>query len=230
MVPSGHGKIAMFLLFAYLPFRVRLAAASSAPPVEVITLGNSAATLAGPWKFAPGDSPLVNGAPVWAQPGFNDADWAPMDLAPRSGSVDPAYGTAGFVPGWTQRGYPNLDGYAWYRLRLRVKDPGQPLWLKMPNNVDDAYQVYANGNYVGEFGHFSPGDVTVYSSRTFSYPLPPPGPNGEIDLALRFFMTGGTRFTMLPMPAVCTNRQWWDWLRPYICSRHRKMTLICITT
>ena len=189
-------KIGMLLLFAYLPVSASASPQpASATPLEVITLGSSAAILAGPWKFAAGDSPVVNGAPLWAQPGFNDSDWTPMDLATRSGSIDPAYGTAGFVPGWTERGYPNLDGYAWYRLRLRVKDSGQPLWLKMPNNVDDAYQVYANGNYVGEFGHFSPGDVTVYSSRTFSYPLPPPGPNGEIDLALRFFMTGGTRFT-----------------------------------
>ncbi len=125
-------------------------------PAETITLGNSAATLPGPWKFAPGDSPWQNGAPVWAQPGFDDANWAAMDLAPKAGSIDPAYGTPGFAPGWTARGYPNLYGYAWYRLRVGITDPGQPLELKMPNDFDDGYQVYANGRYIGQFGRFSP--------------------------------------------------------------------------
>lgn len=171
--------------------------AADEPVAEVITLGNSAVELAGPWKFAPGNSPVVNGVPAWAQPGFDDSKWIPMDLAAKSGSVDPAYGTAGFVPGWTKRGFPDLYGYAWYRLRLLVTDPGKPLWIKMPNDVDDAYQVYANGQYVGHFGDFTAHGVAPYSSRTFSFPLPAPGPNGEIELAVRFYMTSGTRFSSL---------------------------------
>jgi Stage II sporulation protein E (SpoIIE) len=193
-------KIGTFVLFALLPLSSLLAqphstSNSAAASAETITLGNSAATLPGPWKFAPGDSPWQNGSPVWAQPGFDDASWANVDLAPKAGSVDPAYSTPGFVPGWTARGYPNLDGYAWYRLRVRITDPGQPLWLKMPNDVDDAYQVYADGHYVGQFGRFSPDHVTVYSARAISFPLPPPRPSGEMEVALRFYMTGGTRFS-----------------------------------
>jgi Stage II sporulation protein E (SpoIIE) len=192
-------KIGSCILFAFPPISsftlAQSAPASSpAPAAETIRLGNSAATLPGPWKFAPGDSPWQNGSPAWAQPGFDDAGWASVNLAPKEGSVDPAYGTPGFVPGWTARGYPNLYGYAWYRLRLRVTDPGQPLQLKMPNDVDDAYQVYADGRYIGQFGNFSPDHVVVYSARTFSFPLPSPGPDGEILLALRFYMTGTTRF------------------------------------
>jgi hypothetical protein len=193
-------KVGVTSLFACLFIATLLhaqphaAPASPAPSVQTITLGNSAATLPGPWKFAPGDSPWQNGAPLWAQPGFDDARWATMDLAPKSGSIDPAYGTPGFVPGWTARGYPNLYGYAWYRLRVHVTDPGQPLQLKMPNDVDDAYQLYADGHYIGQFGAFSPNHVTVYSARSFSFFLPSPGPDGEILLALRFYMTGGTRF------------------------------------
>jgi hypothetical protein len=175
------------------PTTATTASTAAAPAAEVITLGNSVAALTGAWKFEPGDSPRVNGEPVWAQPGFDDSKWAAMDLTPKAGSVDPAYGTPGFVPGWTMQGFPNLDGYAWYRLRVRVSDPGQPLWLKMPNDVDDAYQIYANGQYIGEFGKFSPSGVTVYSARTFSFPLPSPAPN-EIELAVRFYMTSGTRF------------------------------------
>ena len=66
-------------VFALLPFS-SMALSQPAPPpsAEVITLGNSTATLPGPWRFAPGDSPVVNGVPLWAQPGFNDANWAQM--------------------------------------------------------------------------------------------------------------------------------------------------------
>lgn len=159
---------------------------------EVITLNNSAVNLPGPWKFAPGDSPIVNGTPLWAQPGFNDASWTNMDVEPKSGSTDPAYGTPGFVPGWTKQGFPNLYGYAWYRLRLHINDSGRHLWLKMPNDFDDAYQIYANGQYVGSFGSFTPGKVTVYSARSISFPLPPLSPHGTLVLALRFYMSGGT--------------------------------------
>jgi hypothetical protein len=201
--PPGMRTIGIFLLFAFLPVSPSVPAQTppasnlSAPAAETITLGNSAATLPGPWKFAPGDSPWQNGAPLWAQPGFDDASWASMDLAPKVGSIDAEYGTPGFVPGWTARGYPNLYGYAWYRLRVHVVDPGQPLELKMPNDFDDIYQVYAGGRYVGQIGRFSPGHLTTYASRSFSFPLPSPGPRGEIELALRFYMTGGTRFSTL---------------------------------
>jgi hypothetical protein len=117
-------------------------------PAQVVTLGNSAVALTGPWKFSPGDSPWVNGSPVWAEPGFDDESWAVMDLTPKAGSVSLITGMPDFVPGWTARGYPDLDGFAWYRLRLHVTGsdhplidqslPGQPLSLKMPQSVDDA--------------------------------------------------------------------------------------------
>jgi hypothetical protein len=163
-------------------------------PAQVITVGDSVVPLEQGWKFEPSDSPWVNGAPEWAQPRFDDLKWVTVDLTPKNGSIDPAYGTPGFVPGWTARGFPKLDGYAWYRLRLHAADPGQPLWLKMPNDFDDAYQIFVNGQFVGQFGRFSSNDVTVYSARTFSFPLPPLRPDGEIELAVRFYMTSATRF------------------------------------
>ncbi len=173
------------------------APAPSAPapqPAEVITLDNSAVNLPGPWKFAPGDSPVVSGAPLWAQPDFDDSKWAQMDVAPKNGSIDPSYGTPGFVPGWTKQGFPNLYGFAWYRLRIHINDSGKSLWLKMPNDIDDAYQVFANGHYVGNFGDFTSHGVKPYSARSISFPLPPVGPDGTLVLAFRFYMTGGTFF------------------------------------
>ena len=192
--------IGMCLLLALLSVSSSFVArAQPAVPAQVVTVGKSAVALTGPWKFSPGDSPWVNGSPVWAQPGFDDAHWATMDLTPTAGSVDLVYGTTGFVPGWTRRGYPNLSGYAWYRLRLRVTGQGrplggQPLSLKMPLDLDDAYQVYANGHYVGQLGRFSARGVRLYYSRPLSFPMPAPGADGEIEVALRFYMSASTRF------------------------------------
>jgi hypothetical protein len=33
-----------------------------------------------------------------------------MDMTPKAGSVDPGFGLAGYLPGWTAHGYPQLDG------------------------------------------------------------------------------------------------------------------------
>jgi Stage II sporulation protein E (SpoIIE) len=168
---------------------------AAAPAARIVTLGNSVVALDGEWKFHPGDSLWVNGAPEWAQPGYDDSKWAAMDLTPKAGSVDLETGTSGFVPGWTKQGYPKLTSYAWYRLRLKVADPGQPLWLKMPINVDDAYQVYVNGKYVGQFGGFSGNHVTLYYTEPVSFVLPPPRPDGEMLLAVRFYMSPSTLFS-----------------------------------
>lgn len=168
--------------------------ASTIAPAQLITLGNSAVSLNGPWKFEPGDSPWVNGEPLWAQPGYDDSKWAVVDLTPEAESIDPQFGTGGYVPGWTRRGYPELSGYAWYRLRVRVTHPDQKLWMKMPDNFDDAYQVYVDGRYLGQYGNFSRSRILLYYERPASFALPMPGPDGRIDLAVRFYMSPATRF------------------------------------
>ena len=76
------------------------------PAARVVTLGNSVVALDGTWKFEPGDSPWVNGALEWAQPGYDDSRWGTQNLTPKTGAVDLTMGTTGFVPGWTRRGYP----------------------------------------------------------------------------------------------------------------------------
>lgn len=139
------------LLLAVLPvsllaFSQSAPATASAPAVQVVTLGNSVVPLEQGWKFEPGDLLWVNGEPLWAQPEFDDAGWAAMDLTPKAGAVDMQFGTKGFLPGWTQKGFPNLSGYAWYRMRLRVADNGEPLWLKMPVDFDDATRFTRTGS------------------------------------------------------------------------------------
>jgi Stage II sporulation protein E (SpoIIE) len=202
---AGMKKIGLLLL-VLLPVPPRASSqtiSGTAPaPVHagsaqarVITLGNSVIALDGIWKFHPGDSPWVNGAPEWAQPGYDDSRWAALDLTPQTGSVNLELGTTGFVPGWTRKGYPELSGYAWYRLRVRVTNPGQPIWLKMPDSFDDAYEVYANGQFIGHFGDFRRNHVTIYVDQPLSFALPASPSNGEIELALRFYMSPATQFS-----------------------------------
>jgi len=161
----------------------------SSPPAQLISLGESAVPLTGPWKFAPGDSPMEGDAPLWARPDFDDSGWSTVDITPRNGPSDLDLNRGGSVPGWTARGFPNLNGYAWYRLRIQVTNPGQPPSIKMPADFDDAYQVYANGRLAGQFGNFDSSAPTIFEPRPVVLALPPPAPNGDIELAIRFYMS-----------------------------------------
>lgn len=160
---------------------------------EQVVLGSSTVELNGPWKFHKGDDMQ------WAQPDFNDAGWAAMDLTPPSGSYDPFLGTSGFMPGWTQLGDAGYSGYAWYRLKANVQyDPGLSeggLEIKMPDNVDDAYQVYVNGQFIGEFGHFKQNGVRTYLSLPRTFALPKGIKSGQITFAIRVWMDPATPLT-----------------------------------
>jgi hypothetical protein len=158
-----------------------------------VVLGSSSVELNGPWKFHKGDDLQ------WAQPSFNDEGWTSVDLTPPPGSYDPFLGSSGFVPGWTVLGDPGYSGYAWYRLNVNVQyDPGLSqggLAIKMPDNVDDAYQVYANGQLIGEFGHFSKSRVTAYTTLPRTFALPQGIKSGVVTIAIRVWMDPSTPLT-----------------------------------
>ena len=157
---------------------------------QQVTLGNASAPLTGPWKFHTGDSPQAKGAsaPAWAQPGFDDSAWATMDLTPPPGSFDPVIGSSGYLLGWTARGYKGHSGYAWYRLTTNVQDGRTRLALKMPDDVDDAYQIYVNGQYVGEFGRFTARGAAAYFSQPRAFLLPENFRGGPVTFAIRMWM------------------------------------------
>ncbi len=163
---------------------------------QVIQLGDSVVPLYGPWKFTVGDSPLdASGQPLWAAPGFDDSKWEPQDLTPKDGSIDPVSGLSGYVAGWTSRGHPGYWGYAWYRIRVKVESkPGEKLALAGPANVDDAYQVFDNGNLIGAFGTFKSYRPTVYFTQPKKFQLEDTGNGSEQTrvLAFRFWMEPNT--------------------------------------
>jgi hypothetical protein len=155
-------------------------------PVEHVRLGQSVTALVGPWKFQTGDNP------AWAQPRFDDSSWATMDMTAESDPSDPSQMAP--LPGWTARGYPKYAGYAWYRLQVDVQSTGRRLSLKMPDSVDDAYQVFVNGQQVGEFGKFNGRSVTAYGTLPRAFPLAKNLTGGKMTIAIRLWMDSATPF------------------------------------
>jgi Stage II sporulation protein E (SpoIIE) len=155
---------------------------------QTVTLGNATVALNGPWKFHTGDDP------AWAQPDYDDSAWDKMDLTLPPVSYDPNGGTNGWIPGWTSRGYKDSSGYAWYRLRVNIQNGQSGLALKMPEQFDDAYQVYVNGQLVGQFGRFTPHGVTFYENQPRVVDLPRNVRNGAATIAVRMWMSPDTPF------------------------------------
>jgi Stage II sporulation protein E (SpoIIE) len=190
-MPWRISSIALVRAFATLLLLVSLAYAVMAQSPAKVNLGDSVVTLTGPWKFHPGDNL------AWASPTIDDSAWATLDLTPPPGSFDPVQGSSGFVPGWTTNGYPNLTGYAWYRLTIDLRKnggslSGSDLAIKLPQNVDDAYQVYANGQLIGEFGRFTANRITFYNAQPRAFPLPSSFREGPVTIAIRMWMDTGT--------------------------------------
>jgi len=149
--------------------------AAKSQPTDRIVLGNAVQPLYGPWKFTVGDSPIdpATGKPAWSEPTFDDSSWDTVDLTPKSGSFNPITGIPDSVPGWTSRGHAGYWGYAWYRIHINVDvAPGVTLALAGPAEVDDAYQVFDNGVYFGEFGNFSGKQPIINYAQPMLFSLP----------------------------------------------------------
>lgn len=147
-----------------------------------VTLGDSAVELGGLWKFHTGDDP------AWREPGFDDSSWPTLDLTPSDAS--------GMVPGWTATGYPNHSGFAWYRLHVDVSGAKHGLALKMPAAADDAYQVFVNGQLIGNLGKFRDDSrVIAYSTLPREFRLPKSMRNGPLVIAVRMWMDSATPYS-----------------------------------
>ncbi|HEY4009075.1 MAG TPA: SpoIIE family protein phosphatase [Acidobacteriaceae bacterium] len=160
--------------------------ATTADGVEHVHLGQSVTPLVGPWKFHTGDNP------AWAQPGFDDSAWTSLDMTAEADPSDPSQ--LALLPGWTARGFPGYSGFAWYRLQVDVDSKDRSLSLKMPDQVDDAYQVFVNGVKIGELGKFNGRKVTGYETLPRYFPLPRNGTGGTVTIAVRLWMDPATRF------------------------------------
>ncbi|HTZ60281.1 MAG TPA: PP2C family protein-serine/threonine phosphatase [Acidobacteriaceae bacterium] len=116
-----------------------VAHAAPTAPFTVEGLGKATVALDGDWQFRPGDNP------AWASPTLDDSAWEQI-------KVDKPWGAQ------THFGY---TGYGWYRRHLKfVSGAGidSELALLLPR-IDDAYEVYWNGNLLGRHGKLPPHPV-----------------------------------------------------------------------
>ena len=109
------------------------------PTVVLDGLGRGTAPLDGPWQFHLGDNP------AWAAPDADDAAWEQLTAdAP-----------------WGAQNHPSYEGFAWYRRHISVSPaPGaSPDFALMLQPIDDAYQIFWNGQLIAQKGKMPPRPV-----------------------------------------------------------------------
>jgi len=107
------------------------------------------------WNFRPGDRP------EWAAADFDDSGWRMIP-----------------VPGfWEQQGFPNLDGFAWYRKYVRLSAPlTDKKLILILGKINDVDEVFFNGAQIGAIGRANPeNDDEKNSFRNIerAYFIPP---------------------------------------------------------
>jgi hypothetical protein len=129
--------------------------------------------LKGMWKFT------IGSHQVFARSDFDDSLWGEIH-----------------VPGnWEDQGFPNYDGYAWYRIKFdgRVLGGHTSLQLRL-GKIDDANETYLNGQMIGLNGSFPPEFSTAWKSpNIFNIPEELLNRNGENVIAVKVYdaMLGG---------------------------------------
>lgn len=144
-----------------------LAVAQSPAPLLVINdLGKGIAPLDGLWQFHLGDNP------AWALPQTGDDS---QNVGWEQISPDKT---------WGAQDHPNYTGFAWYRKHVHLGPaPGVPAdFALLIRHIDDAYEVYWNGQLIGHHGKLPPGPSYPYESPAQTFGL---GPARDGVLALR---------------------------------------------
>lgn len=150
---SGCLRVASLVLsvFSTLLSHAQQASTKFTPiaPLVFEGLGKGVVALNGPCRFHLGDSSS------WAAPAFDDSGWERL-YADRP---------------WGQQGHMRYTGFAWYRCFIAptpARGVSSQLSLLLPL-VDDAYEVYWDGRFVGGLGKLQPRPVwyPVLSAQTF---------------------------------------------------------------
>ncbi len=144
--------------------------ASASSAFDLNTGRESIVSLDGQWRFHSGDSPTLAGAPLWAAPSFDDSTWSLLK------SDKP----------WSEQGYPNLSGYAWYRFQVQIPAGEKPVSILLAPIVT-AYQLYIDGRLAGSAGIMPPVRILNTDFAYHLFPLldgPRPRPQ-TVTIAIR---------------------------------------------
>jgi sialate O-acetylesterase len=107
-------------------------------------------SLNGMWYFSIGDDQ------DWARYEYNHFNWEQIKVPSM----------------WEQQGFNGYDGYAWYRREVKISSEAKnlSLWLDL-GYIDDADEVYLNGELINSSGKFPPHFKTAYTAHRL-YQLP----------------------------------------------------------
>ena len=123
------------------------------------------------WHFEIGDNM------EWVKPDFDDSNWEKIT-----------------VPGtWEAGGFPGYDGYAWYRVKFKIKEPEDDViyYLKL-GAIDDVDATFVNGHLVGFNGSFPPNYITAHQNiRQYLIPGKYLNKNGANLISIRVYDGGG---------------------------------------
>ena len=92
---------------------------------------------------------------------------------------------------WEEQGYPNYDGFAWYRVHFSADKNllNKELYL-LAGQIDDIDETYLNGILIGSSGKLPPDPVTSWNvDRIYKIPMGLLKENNT--LAVRVFDIGG---------------------------------------
>ncbi len=134
------------------------------------------------WKFKL-DPDNVGESEKWYAINFDDENWKTIHAGEQ----------------WESQGYPNYDGYAWYRKSVLIpqSEAADSLYLIF-GGVDDEYDLFINGEKVSHFGRKP--DNSVYNSLTFTNISSFAKPGDKILITLRVNDWGGNGgITKLPV-------------------------------
>lgn len=147
---KNAGKIAVLLLVLAA---LSLPAPGRAEPLKVSNPGTGSIPLQGNWQFHIGDDK------AWADPALDDSGWEQIHVdAP-----------------WGAQSHPSYTGFAWYRRRIEIDHSisagTKKLALLIPP-VQDAYEIYWNGQKLGTYGILPPHASWWQTGHGAIYPLP----------------------------------------------------------
>jgi hypothetical protein len=144
---------------------------TAAQTVDFSASREPVAELQGSWRFHVGDPPA--GGTSWASSEFDDSSW---ELLP-------------FDHSWDVAGYRQTGGDCWYRVKILVPANHPPLALLIPA-IYSSYQVFANGQLVGQVGGLPPhAEVLLRYQDNLLVPIPSNAipASGNVTLALRIW-------------------------------------------
>jgi hypothetical protein len=106
--------------------------------------------LQGRWKFSVGDNK------EWAKENIDDNDWETIRVPST----------------WEDQGFYGYDGFAWYRTTFSIPDEYKnKSFILYLGYIDDADEVYLNGQLIGFTGSLPPKFSTAYNSfRKYEIP------------------------------------------------------------